>query len=237
MSKRTLVILGAALALTGAAWASGWIGGAGSPAGAVGVEERELEPRMERSREGDPVLSAGARFEAVPGASEARYRVREQFVNVSFPVDAVGSTRSIEGVVLFDEEGRVLPEASSLRIDLSTLRSDQSRRDHFVRSNTLQTQRYPAALFAPVEVSGLPHPIPVEGAAEITVAGDLTIRDVTRRVEWTGTAHFRPDGMRVEANTTVTFAQFLLEKPRVGMILSLADEIRLEAEIDFRRMG
>ena len=69
----------------------------------------------------------------------------------------------------------------------------------------------------------------------MTIRGELTIRNVTRPVEWSGTAYFTPDGMRVEAATQITFQEFEMTKPRVGFLLSVADEIRLEADITFRR--
>ena len=58
--------------------------------------------------------------------------------------------------------------------------------------------------------------------------GDLTIRDQTRLVTWDVTANF--DGGTVEglAKTEVTFEQFGITKPRVAIVLSVADEIRLE---------
>lgn len=227
-SKQAIFIgIVAVLAVAGAALALGWFGGAGIPGEGSAPSARALESAP----------AGSARFEVVSSSSEARYRVREQFVNVSFPVDAVGTTRSIEGSVVFDASGRVVAGASSIRVNVSTLRSDQSRRDNFLRNASLETQRYPYVTFTPVEVRGLPSPVPAEGNAEITIVGDLTVRNVTRRVEWTGTAQFRPDGMHVDAGVVITFDQFEMEKPRVAMILSVADEIRLEAAIDFRRVS
>lgn len=233
MSKRTIIALAA---LVAAASTLAAITGAGLFEGAPAAEAPSVARAQDRP-EPSTARAGGARLEVVPASSVARYRVREQLAGFSFPNDAVGATSSIEGTVLFDEEGRVIADGSSIRVNVSTLRSDQSRRDNFLRMSSLQSQRFPYVTFQPVEVTGLPHPLPSEGSAEIVIAGDLTIRNVTRRVEWTGTAHFRPDGMRVEASVAVTFAQFQMDKPRVATVLSVADEIRLEAEIDFRRSG
>ncbi|MBO2521967.1 MAG: YceI family protein [Clostridia bacterium] len=170
-------------------------------------------------------------------SSQARYRVREQLASVSFPIDAVGTTRDISGVVAFAEDGRVLADRSSITVNVTRLQSDQARRDNFIRTNTLETQRYPEVHFIPTEVRGLPMPLPAEGEVPITIAGELTIKNVTRPVQWTGTATFTPEGMTVSANTVITFEEFQIAKPRVALVLSVADEIRLEVDAHFRKQS
>jgi len=164
----------------------------------------------------------------VPEESEALYRVREQLAGISFPIDAVGRTRQVSGAVVFDAQGRVVPELSVVRVNVNSLRSDESRRDNYVRQNTLQTSRYPEAALVPVEVQGLTFPLPESGSTQVTITGDMTIRSVTRRIVWTGTAHFEPGGLRIEAGTSFTFSEFNLQQPRAAMVLSVADTIRLE---------
>lgn len=170
-----------------------------------------------------------------PQNSSALYRVQEQFVNIRVPSDAVGTTDRVSGSVAIDADGAVIQDRSSVRVNLDGLTSDQSRRDAFIKRNTLDTQRYPEAQFVPTTIQGLPAPLPHEGEADITIVGLLTIRDVTREVEWRGKAHFTPDGMRVTAQTQIAFEQFGIEKPRVALVLSVSDEIRLEVDMLFVR--
>lgn len=179
--------------------------------------------------------AASVEFTIDGNASEARYRVREELVGVALPGDAVGRTNWIEGTAVFDEQGRVVPELSVVRVSMATLQSDRAQRDNYVRYTTLEAGRYPDAMLVPVEVRGLPWPLPEEGTAPVTIVGDLTIRDVTRRVEWSGTASFEPGAMRISAGTQFTFAEFSLQQPRVPLVLSVEDLIRLEADIRFLR--
>src|SRR5919201_5331474 len=135
--------------------------------------------------------SAGVlRYSVVADRSEARYRVREQLVGVSFPNDAVGTTGAIDGGIALDAQGRVAVSDSRFAVDLRSLRSDEPRRDNYIRRNTLETERYPTAVFVPVELRGLPFPFPATGSASFQLVGDLTIRDVSRRVTWDATASF-----------------------------------------------
>src|SRR5688500_19685329 len=90
------------------------------------------------------------RYTIVPERSEARYRIREQLAGVNFPNDAVGATRAVEGGIAFDAQGRVVSAQSRFTVDLRTLTSDHPRRDNYVRRNTLETERYPSAVFVPL---------------------------------------------------------------------------------------
>jgi len=178
--------------------------------------------------------AAGYEFHVDGANSEARYRVREELVGVALPGDAVGRTNWIAGTAVFDDEGRIVPELSAVRVNMATLQSDREQRDNYVRYTTLEASRWPYAVLVPVEIAGLPWPLPEEGSVPVTVVGDLTIRDVTQRVEWTGTASFEPGAMRIQARTQFTFAQFNLQQPRVPLVLSVEDVIRLEADIRFQ---
>src|SRR5262245_42030908 len=85
--------------------------------------------------------AASGRYGVGPEDSEVRYRVREQLVGLSFLKDAAGATNAVEGAIAFDAQGRLVPGESRFMVDLRTLRSDESRRDNYVRRNTLETDR------------------------------------------------------------------------------------------------
>jgi hypothetical protein len=63
------------------------------------------------------------------------------------------------------------------------------------------------------------------------MTADLTVRDVTRPTIWKGTAQFANGRITGSATTSFTFADIQMEQPRVPVLLSVADTIRLE--IDF----
>jgi polyisoprenoid-binding protein YceI len=196
----------------------------------VGLPGGLRAPAVALAQDGAPV-----RYTVVTDGSEVRYRVREQLVGVSFPNDAVGATSAVEGTVALDAQGRVIPGASRLTVDLRTLRSDQGRRDNYVRRNTLETDRFPTVTFVPTEVRGLPVPLPQTGSVPIELVGDLTVKDVTRRVTWEGTATFDGPRVAVRARTAFKFEDFNLRVPRVSVVLSVENDIKLEADLALRR--
>jgi len=178
---------------------------------------------------------AALRFGVVAERSEVRYRVREQLVNLRFPNDAVGATRAIEGGIALDREGRVLAGESRFTVDLKTLRSDEPRRDNYLRRNTLETERYPTVAFVPIELRGLRGPLPAAGTASFELLGDLTVRDVTRPIAWEAVASFDGQEVSLRARTAFRFGELGLRIPRVSVVLSVEDNIRLEADLLLRR--
>jgi polyisoprenoid-binding protein YceI len=179
--------------------------------------------------------AAAVSYAVVPGRSEVRYRVREQLVGLSFPNDAVGTTRAVEGQIVLDAAGRPLAGGSRITIDVRTLRSDEARRDNYVRRNTLETDRHPTVVFVPTGVRGLPLPVPSTGSVTLDVAGDLTIRETTRPVSWEATATFDGPTVSLRARTAFPFGEFALRVPRVSVVLSVDDRIGLEADLVLRR--
>jgi polyisoprenoid-binding protein YceI len=164
--------------------------------------------------------------------NEARYRVRERLVGFELPNDAVGATGEVTGSVGLERNGRVIPEASIIRVDLTGLRSDEERRDGFLQRRTLETSEHPEAVLRPTEIRGLPLPLPTSGTRSFELLGDLTIRGVTQPTTWDIAANFEGGIVSGAARTAFTFEDFALAKPRVPAVLSVADTIRLE--YDFR---
>ena len=79
-------------------------------------------------------------------------------------------------------------------------------------------------------MSGLEWPLPTSGEVEFTIEGDLTVRDVTRPVEWETVATFDGNNVSGTAKTNFTFGEFEMEVPDLWFIVSLEDNIRLELE-------
>ncbi len=173
-----------------------------------------------------PALAQG--FQVVQG--EATYRVREQLVGIGF-ADAVGKSPAVKGEVTL-EGGRARGEFT---VDLRELRSDEARRDNYLRRNTLETDRFPLATFRPKEVRGLPNPLPAQGVVPVQVVGDLTIKEVTAEVVWEGEAEFRGEEVRVRLKTEFPFERFRLTQPRVPILLSVENRIRLEVNLLLKR--
>jgi polyisoprenoid-binding protein YceI len=164
--------------------------------------------------------------------NEARYRVREQLANLDFPNDAVGVTSAITGQLVLDATGRVVTGASTFVIDVTTLKSDKERRDGYLQRRTLETAQYPTVTLVPTALRGLPWPLPSSGTFAFEMEADLTIKAVTRTVRWQVEAVAADGAFSGRMSTSFPFEAFELTQPRVSVVLSVENEIRLE--YDFR---
>jgi polyisoprenoid-binding protein YceI len=181
-----------------------------------------------------PVPAGAVRLSLLPGQSTASYVVGEQLAGRALPNDAVGTTSGVAGTLVIGADGAVAP-GSKITVDLTTLRSDESRRDNFVKSNVLQTGKYPIAEFVPTAVEGLAQPLPASGQVDFTLTGDLTVHGATRPVTWDVVAEV--DGSQVSgtALTTMTFADFGMTAPKVGPVLRVDEELLLQLDFQAER--
>lgn len=179
--------------------------------------------------------SGTLRFVLVPEKSEARFRVREQLVNVSLPSDAIGRTREFTGTLVVNPDGTIVSPDSKFVVNMGTLATDRSQRDNFIKRSVLQTDQYPTAVFVPTQVTGLPSPLPQSGQVSFKLTGDLTIRNVARPVTWDVTASVQGNEVTGQATTAFKFGDFNLTQPRVPVVLSIEDNIKLELDVTLQR--
>ncbi|HEX7978222.1 MAG TPA: YceI family protein [Gemmatimonadaceae bacterium] len=160
--------------------------------------------------------------------NEARYRVREQLMGKDLPNDAVGVTNAITGTILAYPDGRIVKDSSKIIIDVRTLKSDQSRRDGFLQRRTLETEKYPTVELVPTEIRGFNGKIPASGEVTFQLLGDLTVHGVTHPTVWNVKAHADGQDIAGSASTAFTFKDINLDQPKVPVVLSVADTIKLE---------
>jgi polyisoprenoid-binding protein YceI len=176
---------------------------------------------------------AAETFTVVGADSTARYRAEEQLAGRGAN-EAVGQTNAVIGAVLFDAAGKPMP-CSRFAVDLRTLKSDEARRDNYLYKNTLETEKYPLAVFILTRVDGLDAPLPDGKAVDFKLIGNLTMHGVTKAVVWDATATRKGDGLTGSAHTTFTMDQFDIEPPTVGPVLSIEPTIQLEIDLTARK--
>ena len=182
-----------------------------------------------------PPPTAGAKLQIADGSS-ASYKVNEQFVGISFPNDAIGTSNGVSGTLNIAADGSIAP-GSKLTVDLKGLKSDQDQRDNFVRTRTLETDKYPEAVFVPTKITGIPTMIPFQGQTGFEMAGDLTVHGVTKPVTFHGYATFNRDGsINGRGETSFTFANFGLNQPKIQRLMSVGDTITLDLVFRFKRV-
>ncbi|MBA2686228.1 MAG: YceI family protein [Gemmatimonadaceae bacterium] len=174
------------------------------------------------------------RYAVARDGNEARYRVREQLMHHDLPNDAVGKTTAITGDISLTQAGAVDTAASKITIDVTSLKSDQERRDGYVQHRTLETDKYPTVSFVPVSKSGAMLPL-TAAAQTFEVQGMLTVHGVTKPTVWHVTAKSGGNDVTGSGWTQFTFTDVQLAQPRVPVLLSVADTIKLEYDFHLVR--
>ncbi len=222
MSRRRRLLLLAPIALVlalGAAFAVFAIRGSDEPPPPTLAEPAGAQAQAPRDA-GD-----GARELRVADGSFVGYRVRETFAAIGV-VDAVGRTQDVEGAARVEGDRLV---AADLRADLTTLRSDEARRDAALRTRGIETDRFPSARFtlaAPAAV------VPAPGArSRGTVRGRLALHGRTREVRASVRAQRRGDGLELVGDVPIAFADFAIEPPSIAGFVTVRDEGALEFRV------
>lgn len=163
--------------------------------------------------------------------TKARYRVTEQLAGISFPSDAVGTTETITGALIVNPDGS-FAAGSKIIVDLRTLTSDQSMRDSYIQTRTLETGKFPMMELVPKRAVGLAAPLAASNQAQagFQLVTDVTLHGITKETTWNVVATLRPDSVAGRATTTVDFATFGMTKPTLARLLSVDDKIHLEIE-------
>ena len=164
----------------------------------------------------------------------ANYRVTEQLARLPSPIQAVGYTNSITGGIYIDSLGN--PDSNSiLNIDLSSLKSDESNRDNYLKRNSLETDKFPEAVFEIKDIIGLDTESLMNTGKndfEMQLVGDLTIHGVTKTKTWNITASSESGKLKGKGSVSFPFSDFDMKIPQLFFIISVEDKITLELDFD-----
>ena len=179
--------------------------------------------------------AAPMRFVISGTGNEARYRVREQLMGANLPNDAIGVTKGVTGTILAYPDGRIVKDSSRIVIQVDSLKSDKDRRDGFLRRRTLETEKFPTVELIPTEIRGFNGKLPGSGTATFQLLGGLVIKGVAHPTVWNVTARAEGQDVAGTATTAFTFKDAGLDQPKLPVLLSVSDTIKLEYDFRFSR--
>lgn len=159
------------------------------------------------------------------------YRVKETLASIG-ATEAVGRTPDVSGSITL--AGSTIT-AAEFTADLTTLKSDNDRRDGQLQRQALETGQFPTATFTLTEPIDL-GAAPADGATlEATATGDLTLHGVTKSVEIPLQARLAGDVITVAGSLPIVFADFGIAKPESMMVLSVEDQGTMEVQLQLTR--
>jgi polyisoprenoid-binding protein YceI len=164
-------------------------------------------------------------------ATFAGYRVQEQLSTIGSH-EAVGRTQEVSGSMTLSA---TQVTALDISVDMTTLASDDERRDGQLRERGLETDAFPTATFSlskPIDMASVPAAgDPVEAMA----TGDLTLHGVTTQVRLPVQAQWTGDRIEVAGSLDIAIADYGIEKPVGFIVLSVADTGTIEFHLLFER--
>src|SRR4051794_31922975 len=159
------------------------------------------------------------------------FRVQEQLVGIGAKT-AVGRTPKVAGRLTI--AGTTVPNAS-FDVDMTTLTTDDSRRDDAIRTQAIETARFPKAAFVLTQPISLGS-IPADGEQiQLDAIGSLTLHGVTKTVTIPLQAQRKGNVIAVVGSLEVPFSDYSISQPRAAAVLSVDDKGTLEVQLFFTR--
>jgi polyisoprenoid-binding protein YceI len=162
--------------------------------------------------------------------SFAGFRVDEELARIG-AFTAVGRTGDVSGSLEIADE-RVT--AAEIQVDLTTIRTDDSRRDGAVQ-RALGTSQHPTATFSLTEELHIEDAVEFGEPISLMASGDLTVNGITQPVTIDIEAQLVGSLIAVVGSVEVTFADFDVTVPQVPIVLSAEDHGIMEFLLLFGR--
>ncbi len=190
----------------------------------------------------DSAASTGAdniAFLSIVGSeSQACYLASELFLpnnRMNMPAGfngPVGITQTIAGDIAVDLTNVANSQVGDITINISEFKSDNPRRDSFIRQNFLQSNKYPYATLKNAQVIGLPTGPYNEGdVLTFKIQGTLNVHATDRLTTFDATGSYKNGTLVVRATTDLKISDFGFQPPAIGGLLKVDDPIRLELNL------
>jgi polyisoprenoid-binding protein YceI len=179
---------------------------------------------------GSAVATTDAAYTIAADQSEAKVTVNEKLAFLPSNSDAVLTTKSMQGQIVLGPDGKPT-DASKIQVDLRTLKSDQTMRDNYIRTTTLQSDQFPLAEFVITGVDGWSGPVQNGQQSTFTLLGTMTMHGVTKPITFDTTATMQGGTLTGTAKTAFTFEDFGMTPSNKANIVTVNDLIKLQMTI------
>lgn len=192
-------------------------------------------PVAEPSEPADPPAASTLRIYLIDQAqSQVRFQLDEDLRGQRITV--TGTTDQVAGELAVNLADLSATQVGALQINARTLLTDNNFRNRAIQNEILDTGAYEFITFTPTAIDGLPGSAAPGTEITFSIAGDLTIRDITQPVVFQVTAQAdSPDQISGTATTIIRRGDFNLNIPSVPNVANVEEEVELY--IDFVAVG
>ena len=183
--------------------------------------------------------AAPAEANSAEGNGVVVYQIVQDESSVSFSLDEilrgspftpVGTTNQVAGEIAVDFKNATV-QLGVIQVNARTLQTDSNFRDRAIRNEILDTGTYEMITFTPKSIDGLPQSAQPGDEVSVSITGDLTIRNITQEVTFTGKVKLASmDRLEGAATATVLRTDYDLVIPSVPSVADVSDDVRLEIQ-------
>jgi polyisoprenoid-binding protein YceI len=254
------VVVLAAIAIVAGIWLYNWVLGdteeASGPINATPVVLETAAPTSipptattaslptaaEPTVSADPTLPAASEAPAsAPATNLVVYKISQEESQVLFnifeelrgaPKDVIGVSNQVAGEIAVDLNDLSTAKAGVFQINARTLVTDDDRRNQAIRNRILNTDQYEFITFTPTQITGLSGSAVPGQTFTFQIAGDLTIRDITKPVVFEVTGQLEsPERLTGTAKTVIQREDFALVVPDLPFIANVSPQVALQIDM------
>jgi polyisoprenoid-binding protein YceI len=145
----------------------------------------------------------------VTNTSQVGYRVDEVLFGQN--VTAVGRTNAVTGSLVIDDD---VVTSGQFVVDMTTVKSDEPKRDAQFESRIMDVINYPTATFVLTSPITLAENATASSTTN-TASGELTLRGTTKPISISVIGEVRDGRIVVTGETTVTFGEWGIPNPSI----------------------
>jgi len=169
--------------------------------------------------------------------STASYEAHFLVAGVTAPGSVQGITGDVSGEFLLTSDNHPTIPSMKILVDLRTLDSGSPERDDHVRTDTLEVNKYPYAVFTVMDAQVLPGSYSEGQEVTFHLKGNLTLHGVTRPVVFTLQAQLANSTVSGSATVLVHLQDFHMKTPTTtaAVTITVSKDITLTVQFTGQR--
>ena len=158
--------------------------------------------------------------------SNVSYGVGETFLNQNNRYNyAEGVTNIVSGEIIVNFAEPALSSVGDITVDIKAFKSDKTRRDNAIRDRWLESNKFPIAIFTPMQLKGLPEKYIPGDTVHFEIDGNLSVRNTIRPASFSVKLNVNDDEMLGQASTRLLMTDFGFDPPDISGILKSENEV------------
>lgn len=180
----------------------------------------------------DLAVADDERLYVIGEGSTASYRIGERLAGAEST--AVGSTDQIAGNIALNLNDPSLSRLGEMVVNIESLTSDSDLRDKRIRLDHLESQEHPLAVFVAETLSGLPNELVDGTSTGMTVTGELTVKEISAPVTFSGTVALVEDVLVADLSAEVLLSTYDAGPISIAGLVTTDDEAVIELHLEAR---